>query len=109
MISLLESSDVPVTILAIGPLTNLAALLEHAPAVQEKIQRIYIMGEALRVKGQIIIPGFTDHLRNEVADWNSYIDPLASQQLLRSNVPITLLPLDATNKVPLTQGFAQVI
>jgi inosine-uridine nucleoside N-ribohydrolase len=93
MASLLENSDEPVTILAIGPLSNVAELLEHTPAVKGNIQRIYIMGGALRVKGQVFAPGFADHLNNDVTDWNSYIDPLATQRVLRSDVPKRVYPV----------------
>ena len=39
------------------------------------------------------------------AEWNYYCDPYACAQVLRSGVPLTLIPLDATNQVPLTPGF----
>ena len=105
IITILENSDKPVNILALGPLTNLAELLETNEAIANKINRIYIMGGAVRVKGNIIVPGFTDDLKNEVAELNIYVDPIAAQKVFRSNVPITLIPLDATNYVPVTKDF----
>jgi inosine-uridine nucleoside N-ribohydrolase len=46
-----------------------------------------------------------DNLKNELIDWNSYVDPLALQKVFRSGVPITLVPVDATNKLPLTHDY----
>lgn len=114
LISLLTSSDHPVTILAIGSLTNIAEAIEKEPAIRTKIERLVIMAGALRVPGHVAIPGVTEHLnglehlRNTVTSWNEYVDPLATQKVLRSGVPITLVPLDASNKVPLSQDFAMV-
>ena len=106
LVSLLTQSIRPVTILCIAPLTNIAELLEKEPSIHSKIERLVIMAGALRVKGDVVVPGFTDYLKNEVTDWNTYVDPLAAQKVFRSGVPITLTPLDATNKLPLTQDFA---
>ena len=64
-----ESSDEPVKMLGIGPLTNIAELIETQPTIPDKIERIFIMAGALRVKGDVIVSGFTD--------WNSYVDPNA--------------------------------
>lgn len=108
LISLLTLSDQPVTILGIGPLTNIAQAIEMEPAILSKIERVVIMAGALRVKGHVVVPGVTDHLKNEVTDWNTYVDPLAAQKVFRSGVPITLAPLDATNKLPLNQEFARL-
>ncbi|MDJ0719285.1 MAG: nucleoside hydrolase, partial [Prochloraceae cyanobacterium] len=85
--------------------TNLAELLETNEAIANKINRIYIMGGAVRVRGNIIVPGFTDDFKNEVAEWNIYVDAIAAQKVFISNVPITLIPLDATNYVPVTKDF----
>ena len=57
------------------------------------------MGGAVRVKGNIIVPGFTDHLQNRVAEWNIYIDPVAAQKVFRSRVTKALVPLNAANQV----------
>ena len=102
LITQLTHAERPVTILCIAPLTNIAQALTSVPAIKAKIERLVIMAGALGVKGHVVIPGFTDDLKNEVTDWNSYVDPLAAQQVFRSGVPITLVPLDATNEVPLT-------
>jgi len=42
---------------------------------------------------------------NQVAEWNVYIDPYAAALVFQSGVSITLIPLDATNHVPVTTSF----
>ena len=108
LVSLLTHADQPVTILGIAPLTNVAEALEREPAIQSKIARLVLMAGALRVRGDVVVPGFTDYLKNEETDWNSYLDPLALQKVFRSGVPITLVPLDATYQLPVTQDIAKL-
>jgi len=104
---LLRSSQVPVNILAIGSMTNIATVITVEPALKSKIQRIYSMGGAVKTGGNLRVHGFTDHHQNTKAEWNYYIDPVAAKIVFDSGVPITLVPLDATNKVPLTSGFIE--
>jgi pyrimidine-specific ribonucleoside hydrolase len=105
MSGLLRSSPEKVNILALGPLTNISEVFEKEPELVDKVGKLVIMGGALRVKGNIIVPGFTDHLKNKVAEWNIFIDPLAAQKVFRSGVPKVLVPLDATNQVQVTAAF----
>lgn len=102
---LLKESEQPVDILAIGSMTNLATTIKAQPELKKKIGRIISMGGAVDVPGNLRVHGFTDEHTNTRAEWNFYIDPLASQIVLQSGIPITLVPLDATNKVPLTDEF----
>ena len=55
----------------------------------------------------MIVPNFTDNLKNKFAEWNIWIDPLAAQITYRSGVPITMVGLDATNQVQVTRKFAK--
>lgn len=81
-----------ITLIAVGPLTNLALALQRDGEGMKKLKEIVIMGGAVRTGGNI-----TPH-----AEFNFYVDPLAAQIVLRSGFPITLVPLDATHQVPLT-------
>jgi pyrimidine-specific ribonucleoside hydrolase len=92
-----------VTIIALGPLTNLAEALQSAPEIKENIEMVYIMGGAVDVPGNV---GFSHAcIDNTVAEWNIYLDPLAAAIVLQSGVPVTLVPLDASNHVPITTIF----
>lgn len=107
MSHLLRNSPEKVNILSLGPLTNISEVFEKEPDLMDKVGKLVIMGGAVRVKGNIIVPGFTDHLKNKVAEWNIYIDPVAAQKVFRSRVPKVLVPLDATNKVQVTPAFVE--
>jgi pyrimidine-specific ribonucleoside hydrolase len=94
----------PVRILALGPLTNLAEALKREPSIAPAIQELVIMGGALRVPGNLG-DGGVFKTNNTTAEWNIFVDPLAARIVFRSGVPIRLIPLDATNKVPVDLGF----
>jgi pyrimidine-specific ribonucleoside hydrolase len=101
LITLIKDSSEPVTLLTLGPLTNLAEAVQADPAIHENIQQIYMMGGALEVLGNVSFSG----IDNQVAEWNIFIDPLALQQVLASGAPVTFVPLDATNQAPVDLDF----
>lgn len=78
----------PLTIAALGPLTNLAVALVKAPDIAQGIEQIVIMGGG--IAGGNITP---------YAEFNCYADPHAAQVVLTSGIPITLIPLDLTHQV----------
>jgi len=88
------------TILETGPLTNIADALRLDPSIKRNIRRIYVMGGAVRVAGNVDRPG-----HDGSAEWNFFNQPQAAAAVVGSGVAITLVPLDATNKVPLTRRF----
>lgn len=96
-----ESSPIKVTILALGPLTDIAEMLQAKPSLKENIEAVYIMGGAVEVEGNVASSG----IANRRAEWNIYCDPDADRIVFESGVPITLIPLDATNHVPATIRF----
>jgi inosine-uridine nucleoside N-ribohydrolase len=99
----IKSSPDKVTILTLGPLTNLAEALQTAPKLKDNIEMVYIMGGAVNVSGSVGNSGAG--IDNQTAEWNIYIDPHAAALAFQSGVPITLIPLDATNHVPVTTNF----
>jgi len=100
--TLLEA-PAPCTLLALGPLTNLAQLFEGAPELVPRVSHLWGMGGALDVPGNI--QEINPRIDNLSAEWNLYIDPTAAERVLQSGVPVTLVPLDATSQVPLTDAF----
>ncbi len=96
-----ESSE-NVYLLILGPATNIARAYDSDPSLFTKIGNITIMGGAIDVPGNIASSSDID---NKVAEWNIYIDPYAAQILLSIDGSITLVPLDASNHVPLTAKF----
>ncbi|MEO0438769.1 MAG: nucleoside hydrolase [Pseudomonadota bacterium] len=105
----LQEASSPVTILATGPLTNLAQWLDRYPDDASQAERVVIMGGALEVPGNIIVPGFTDDNPNSKAEWNLYVDPIAADKVFRSSLPLELVALDVTNDVKVTREFAAEI
>jgi pyrimidine-specific ribonucleoside hydrolase len=99
----IKSSPGELTLLTLGPLTNVAEALQADPSLVDDIDMIYIMGGAVNVPGNVAASGVG--IPNEKAEWNIYVDPSAADIVFRSGAPITLVPLDATNQVPLTSEF----
>ena len=95
----LESSLEKVTLLTLGPLTNIGELFLKRPDLIQKINKIYTMGGALSVSGNLSI------IKDSVAEWNMYADPQAVKVVMQAGIPIYLIPLDATIHVPLTLSF----
>jgi inosine-uridine nucleoside N-ribohydrolase len=77
-----------ITLVAIGPLTNVAALLRKDPAVARKIKRIVLMGGG-------IAHGYGDNTK-AVPEYNIYADAPAAQVVFTAGVPILMAPLDVT-------------
>jgi pyrimidine-specific ribonucleoside hydrolase len=100
---LLQSSR-KVAVLALGPLTNLAEAIQQHPEIIEKIECVVLMGGAVNVPGNITPSGFK-MIENHTAEWNIYCDPYAASVVFASKVPVTLVPLDVTNTVPMTWDF----
>lgn len=87
IIATIDKAPGKLTILAIGPLTNLAIALRLRPDIERKIAAIVIMGGAVRVPGNA----------SKAAEFNFWFDPEAAQVILRSAIANkVLLPLDAS-------------
>ncbi len=103
IIDIIQNSDEPVTIVAVGPLTNIAEAIQKDPSITSNIEDIFIMGGAVKVAGNVGNSGVG--IDNQHAEWNIYIDPVAANIVFDSGAPITLIPLDATRDVPVTHQF----
>ncbi|UCE11257.1 MAG: nucleoside hydrolase [Candidatus Thorarchaeota archaeon] len=102
IISLVENSESNVTLIATGPLTNIAIALETEPSIKSKIDRIHLMGGAIYAPGNV---GLESDIPNYVAEWNIWVDPHAADIVFKSGLLISMVSLDATNQVPRTQSF----
>lgn len=97
-----QASPHPVHLLVLGPLTNIGEALTAEPTLVENLAMITIMGGAVQVPGNV---GPSSEIENDVAEWNIYVDPRAAALVFKSGAPLTLVPLDATNHVPLSMEF----
>lgn len=93
----------PARILALGPLTNFGEALEREPEMLRGVEMV-IMGGAVRVPGNLG-DGGTFKTSNTTAEWNIFVDPPAAKRVFDSGARIHLIPLDATNHVPIDAGF----
>ena len=84
-----------VTIIAIGPLTNVAEALQSDPGLAAEIKQIVIMGGAIH--GGNVTP---------VAEFNIYVDPEAARIVFLSGVPIVMSTWDASQSVVLTPALS---
>ena len=90
-----------ITILALGPMTNVAMLLRLHPDLEGKIKRIVFMGGNVHVAGNA----------SAAAEFNFWFDPEAAQAVLRSRIPEKVMfPLDICNRAVLTKArFDEIV
>lgn len=82
-----------VTLLAIGPLTNIALAIRKDPTIVPLIKEIVIMG------GQLYVPG-NSYIGAGETNW--WFDPESARVVLRANISKKIIPLDLTNTVAIT-------
>ena len=92
LIGRILSSPGEITLVAIGPLTNVALAIRQEPRILEAIREIIIMGGALRHEGNT----------TALAEFNTYVDPHAAHIVYHAGIPATLVPLDVTYQCILT-------
>jgi inosine-uridine nucleoside N-ribohydrolase len=100
LISEVERHPGEVTILAIGPMTNIALALRLKPEIETKIKRIVFMGGNLQVPGNA----------SQWAEFNFWFDPEAAKIVMRSRIPNKVMfGLNICNKAPIHKAeFDQI-
>jgi inosine-uridine nucleoside N-ribohydrolase len=88
-----------VTIIAIGPLTNVAMALRMEPGLAPKVKQLVIMGGAVA-----FLPDGAGNVTPN-AEFNFWVDPEAARIVLRSGIPIALTPLNVTRKTSFTKDW----
>ena len=84
-----------VTIIALGPLTNLSRLLRRDPSIAEIIDRVIISGGTAHGAGNV----------TPVADLNFYCDPLAARHVIREPLTKSLVPVETSSQMMLEFDF----
>jgi non-specific riboncleoside hydrolase len=92
MRDLLMASSEKITLVPIGPLTNIALLLSLYPECKEKIERIVMMGGSVTRGNEM-----------PMAEFNIFVDPEAASIVFASGLDIVMCGLDVTNKALLTK------
>ncbi|XP_048235358.1 uncharacterized protein LOC8261524 isoform X3 [Ricinus communis] len=113
----------PINVFIIGAHTNFAIFLMKNPHLKKNVKHIYVMGGGVRSQNptgccprntrlschprQCGDNGnlFSDYTSNPYAEFNIFGDPFAAYQVIHSGIPVTLVPLDATNTIPISENF----
>ena len=84
----------PLTLIALGPLTNVALALARDRAAVGGLARVVVMGGAVNVPGNV----------TPTAEFNIHVDPEAAAAVLAAGLPLDLVPLDATHQAVLPRA-----
>jgi purine nucleosidase len=87
--TLLAADEASVTLVPMGPLTNIAVAFEREPEILPKVEQIVLMGGAMREGGN----------RTPSAEFNILVDPDAADIVFKCGRPITQMGLDVTHQV----------
>ncbi len=114
------NSDTPTTLLCIGGGSNWGRLFDSAKtdpqlraALDKNLEHIVMMGGNLLP--EFVTPGAEGNIQptmqpnpyytNKVAEWNIFVDVRGAQEIFAGGIPITLVALNATSQVPITNDF----
>jgi inosine-uridine nucleoside N-ribohydrolase len=84
----------PLTLIALGPLTNVALALDRDARALRRLARLVIMGGAIDVPGNV----------TPAAEFNIHVDPDAAARVLAADLPVDLVPLDATRQAVVSRA-----
>jgi inosine-uridine nucleoside N-ribohydrolase len=88
----------PHVLVATGPLTNVALLLALHPELEDRIERVVVMGGAI-AEGNV----------TPAAEFNIWVDPEAAARVFGSGLDVTMVGLDVTHKALLTPAHAEAL
>jgi inosine-uridine nucleoside N-ribohydrolase len=91
----LRAAPNQITILCLGPLTNIARTFQRDPSLLGLVDRLVIMGGAVNCIGNV----------TPTAEFNMYYDPESARSVFRAPITKTLIPLDVTDKVKFEFGL----
>ena len=94
LIKSLDEHAGQVTLLAVGPLTNLALAERRAPGTLDKAREVIVMGGAAAVPGNA----------SPVAEFNFYVDPDAAREVIAACQRLVVVPLDVTRQIGIGSG-----
>ena len=101
LIEQLEAAPGQITLVPIGPLTNLGAAERRAPGILKKARRIVCMGGVIWGRGMM-----PPHMTAEFNFWN---DPQAVDTVLNAGADLTLVPFDLTRTVIVSPEYLRVL
>ncbi len=99
-----DTSPSAPTIVALGPLTNLEDAFAADPTLPDRIAGIHAMLGTIDAPGNVFVDG---HDGSDPFEWNAFADPSAVEAVFATEVPIVIVPLDATDDVPVPADLAE--
>ena len=97
LVRAIADSPQPPTIVALGPWTNLEDAFAADPSLIDQVVGIHAMAGSIDAPGNVFVEGFDADDRLE---WNVAADPSAFNAVFEADLPLSLVPLDATDDVP---------
>ena len=99
ILTIVKANPNEVTLVALGPLTNIALAIQKDPETMRLVNEIVSMGGAIDVAGN----------KNRVAEFNVFVDPEAADIVMRFPIKKTFVPLDACNHILMQKSdFARI-
>jgi inosine-uridine nucleoside N-ribohydrolase len=95
LVALARAHGERLTLIALGPLTNLALALRLDADAMRRIGRVVMMGGAVDVPGN----------STPDAEFNIYVDPEAAREVFDAGLRVDLVPLDATRQTTITRDL----
>lgn len=95
IIDIVRAHPDEVTILCLGPLTNVARAIQRDPHLVSMIDRVIVTGGSLSARGNI----------TQAAEFNFYFDPQSAREVLKSRMTTFVVPLDVTAGVQFGMGI----
>lgn len=92
IIELVKANQNEITLITLGPLTNIALAIQKDPSTMKKVKEIVSMGGAIKVAGN----------KNRVAEFNFFVDPEAAKIVFDFPIKKILIPLDVCNQIRLS-------
>lgn len=89
IIEIVKQNPGEITLLTLGPLTNIAKAFQKEPSLPNMIKRMVIMGGAVSVCGN----------KSRTAEFNFFVDPEAAKMVFEASIEKVLIPLDACNEI----------
>lgn len=97
-----DSPSAP-TIVTLGPLTNLEDAFAADDTLADRLAGVHAMLGTVEAPGNVFVNGMT---ADDPLEWNAYADPSAVSAVFASDVPVSIVPLDATDDVPVPADLA---
>src|SRR5699024_10713056 len=88
-----------ITLLALGPLTNIAAAIKKDVETMKNVKKLVLMGGTAKYQGNC----------SAVAEYNFWVDPHAAEILFSSGIEVTLVGLDVPHQMVLTPNLRELI